>query len=260
MNRATPPGDAEDELTGSLRRVMAAELAGGATKRSAVRVALVSAITGGDISPGERLPPETALAKLLDVSLGTVQAALGQVNDLGMIERRRGDGTRVLDAKTITPRVWHFRFLYRESGKVFRPFARDAEVLQSSAEGRWSRHLGACGAYTVIRRVVLGENETRLHAEMTLSADLAPAGLLNPGDLKASNIRTVIEQKLGVRATHVEHTVAFGLPDQGDRLLAWPPATLQGSIMLIAARTFIGERPFYYQDIYAPADQLSLEF
>ncbi len=67
-------------LTGLTRATMAASVA----------ERLITAIAVGAYSPGERLPPERELARLLAVSRVTVRQALQRVTELGLIESRRG--------------------------------------------------------------------------------------------------------------------------------------------------------------------------
>ena len=81
------------------------------TKRTAVRLAIKNIIRADILKPGELLPSEKELTGILSVSLGTVQAALGQLKAMGTISRRRGDGSRVTDREPFDESVWHFRFL-----------------------------------------------------------------------------------------------------------------------------------------------------
>jgi GntR family transcriptional repressor for pyruvate dehydrogenase complex len=62
------------------------------TATSTVADRLVTAIAVGVYSPGERLPSERDMARLLGVSRVTIRQALRQVTDLGLIEARRGRG------------------------------------------------------------------------------------------------------------------------------------------------------------------------
>lgn len=52
-------------------------------------------VTSGELHPGNRLPSERNLAVVLTVSRGTVVAAYDGLREHGVIERRRGSGTRV---------------------------------------------------------------------------------------------------------------------------------------------------------------------
>jgi LacI family transcriptional regulator len=52
-------------------------------------------IATGVLSPGDRLPPETQLMAEFNVSRGTVSRALRDLEQLGVLDRRRGAGTFV---------------------------------------------------------------------------------------------------------------------------------------------------------------------
>ncbi|MFG3256846.1 PLP-dependent aminotransferase family protein [Streptomyces sp. NPDC048172] len=57
--------------------------------------ALHRAVRAGDLGRGERLPSERALARALSVSRATVVAAYDELRGLGVVESRRGSGTRI---------------------------------------------------------------------------------------------------------------------------------------------------------------------
>jgi len=52
----------------------------------------------GELRPGDRLPPERDLAKLLGVSRPTLRAAIGSLAAVGVLQSRRGVGTFVVEA------------------------------------------------------------------------------------------------------------------------------------------------------------------
>jgi GntR family transcriptional repressor for pyruvate dehydrogenase complex len=54
-------------------------------------------ILSGGYAPGDKLPPELALAEDLAVNRFTVREAMNQLEQLRLIERRPGSGTEVLD-------------------------------------------------------------------------------------------------------------------------------------------------------------------
>lgn len=60
-----------------------------------IRDAVLEAITGGEVSPGERLPPARQLAWALRVNVHTVLKAYGELARNGVVEIRRGGGTSV---------------------------------------------------------------------------------------------------------------------------------------------------------------------
>ena len=62
---------------------------------------LLQLITDGTYAVGARLPTESELCKSYGLSRGTVRQALGQLRELGMIERRPSAGTIVVSATPI---------------------------------------------------------------------------------------------------------------------------------------------------------------
>lgn len=55
-------------------------------------------LRSGELKPGDRLPPERELAVLFGVGRNSVREALRQLDTLGLVESRRGDGTYVREA------------------------------------------------------------------------------------------------------------------------------------------------------------------
>src|SRR5689334_14709400 len=60
--------------------------------------ALDKAAAAGDLRPGERMPSERELAKLLRVSRATVVAAYDDLRGRDVLDSLRGSGTRVTNA------------------------------------------------------------------------------------------------------------------------------------------------------------------
>ena len=54
---------------------------------------LLNQIVSGYWAPGDRLPSENELCKMLNVSRISIRAALNRLNGLGMIETRQGEGS-----------------------------------------------------------------------------------------------------------------------------------------------------------------------
>lgn len=76
---------------------------------------LLTAVALGDFLPGERLPGERELARVLGVSRSTVHAALGRLRLAGVVETRRGrsGGAFVLASWAATSRAAVQRTLVR---------------------------------------------------------------------------------------------------------------------------------------------------
>lgn len=77
------------------------------TRGVAVLDALAEMIERAGLRTGDRLPPEISLAHTLGVGRSTIREALNRWEGLGIIKRRRGDGTylsaRVTTSKGLVP-------------------------------------------------------------------------------------------------------------------------------------------------------------
>ena len=78
--------------------------------------------------PGDRLPPEPELADRFGVSIVTLREAVLRLCQEGLLERRQGSGTYVLELATRSVVMLVREAIYRQRGSFF--FLRLAEVLQ----------------------------------------------------------------------------------------------------------------------------------
>ncbi len=112
-----------------------------------LRDALVELIDEGELAQGSRLPTEQELTAVLPLSLGTVQKALRDLVDSGVLTRRRRLGTFVAGGeqrrRITTPA---FAFLRPDGTPVRMVLIRllKREVLQR--RGAWVEMLGDCVA------------------------------------------------------------------------------------------------------------------
>ena len=64
---------------------------------------LARSIAAGHYLAGERLPPESELSVNLGTAIGTVRKALAILEERGLLERKQGSGTYVLDRAAAKP-------------------------------------------------------------------------------------------------------------------------------------------------------------
>jgi len=236
------------------------------TKRTAARLAVVGAIREGYLGPGDHLPSEKDLTSILDVSLGTVQAALRQLQQSGTIIRRRGDGTRIASAEPFTDSIWHFRFLAKTTNFPLRFVDQHVEIDRSERTGPWSSFFEGSSLATspsqfvCIRRRIRLNNDTFVFADMYLD-EQAAGGLLEirPEELDMINIRPYLEEAFGLRTARASHRV-------GTTILT-PEETRQFGLLPkkiyfeIHAKAYTAEsRPVYFQRILADSSRCVLDF
>lgn len=77
---------------------------------------LLDRIEAGELSPGDRIPPERELSEMLAVNRMTVRRALNMIEGQGLIIRRQGDGTYVSEPK-----------IERQAGQLF-PFTKGMQI------------------------------------------------------------------------------------------------------------------------------------
>lgn len=77
----------------------------GGSKFEHVLEALRARMEDGTYPEGTSLPPQRKLVETLDVSRDTLQKVLARLREEGLVETRRGSGTRVLGARRARPRA-----------------------------------------------------------------------------------------------------------------------------------------------------------
>ena len=253
----TQPSDLERRLASKVADVLSRT---GCSKRTAVRHALNEAIHLGVLRPGDMLPPEKRLAEVLGVSLGTVQAALGELRNSGRVMRRRGDGTRVSSADDVLRSSWHFRLLDRETRQPVFWGQADVDVAETRDAGPWVSFLRSEGPFVRIRRRIRMHGDRMVGAEMYLTlATGQPLLKMNPTDLALVNLRTVLAQRLSVVATGV--TTQISICTVGEADAAALELTRGMAAFEIEASVWGGESaPIYFQRVLAGCDEFRLSF
>lgn len=230
------------------------------TKRTAVRLAIKNIISADILMPGDLLPSEKELTGILGVSLGTVQAALGQLKSLGAISRRRGDGSRVTDREPFDESVWHFRFLSKNDKTPMRIKDELIRIETTTRNGVWSQYLGESDKYFRIWRRLTMRDGTVAGAEMFLDHKATSAlADIDENELRMANIRPYLEETLGLAARGASHSVkTISLDDA----IAVEYDLKQADVYFeIHAKVHSPTgQPVYFQRIYVSASSCILEF
>lgn len=159
--------------TATLARIAAGVAAEGEMpgfpKYRQIIAALTRAIERGLLNPGDRLPPETKLAHLFSVSLGTIQKALTHLADIGFVQRTRRRGTFVAGRQAED--VFVFRFKNPDTGQVQIPFTRVLSVAEDGSNGAWRPFLQVERCVRV-ERLVWVEGDSPAYSRFFIAHDL----------------------------------------------------------------------------------------
>ena len=227
----------------------------------------------GVLRDGDLLPPEKRLAEIFGVSVGTVQAALQQLQQRGEIVRRSGYGSRVVLGERFSSAIWHFRFIDRTTGRRLTIVAErlwideiaraeaNAAALNDPLVAAWSAFLGEDESYVCIRRALTMSNGADVAARMVLRARTAPRLLkIAPDELTAVNIRSFLQDEFGVATARASTEIrCAGAQDNagdngGDNAVAAPVLELR------ARAVTHDDKPVYFQTVHIPSDTCAFAF
>ncbi len=224
-----------------------------------LRDALAAAISEGYWPPGTKLPTEAQLAAHTPYSLGTVQRALRELVDQGLVQRRRGYGTVVADSRHQLESPWHCRFL-SDDGKSFLPvYAVVLDRALTHRRGAWSTPLrqGDQNVIRIDRRMVIN-NEFDVYSRFFVLADRFPEFMKIPLDnLMGANLKVLIVRSAGRPLTALKEQMRqLQLPGYVCKAIQVPRGTTG---MLVECTAYAGDdTPMYYQEMYIPPTERKL--
>ncbi|MEQ8805214.1 MAG: GntR family transcriptional regulator [Rhodospirillales bacterium] len=172
--------------------------------------AIARAILQGRLKTGEKLPPENELARLLPASLGTIQRALNNLAERGLLVRRHGHGTFVAEPAMAPQDLWHFRFLADDGRSLLPVYTQVGSIEAVRRSGPWRDFLGTRDLIVVTRRIDVNHAHTGI-SELYLPEARVP-GLLKipPKDLENVNIRAFLADRFGIATERVREMAACG--------------------------------------------------
>lgn len=177
-----------------------------------LREALAAALRAGQWKPGDRLPTEAELTELTALSLGTVQRALRDLADEGLVVRNQGSGTFVAESRTPIDAPLHLRFLGNEGEPRFLPlYPKLLARARITERGPWSAWLHQSGSNIVRVDRKLGVNhEFVVYSRFYFNADTLPELARRPlADLDGANLKQLIGQAFNLPITNVEQRISF---------------------------------------------------
>jgi DNA-binding GntR family transcriptional regulator len=244
-----------DALSRIARAVARAEATSSAPRYRQIIDALVRAIEQGALSPGERLPPETTMAKLFSVSLGTIQKALAYLAQAGFLQRTRRRGTFVAGRRAED--VFVFRFRHPRTGEILLPFTRVLSVAPDSSRGPWQGLLDAERCVRV-ERLVWVEGDAPAFSQFRIGWDHGRHLLDEPiENLHGVSFHRVLGRMFNSPTTKMTHRLqARELSPKASRHLLLPKGTF-GTLWTVIG--YSHRQATTYQSLEVPAGHWPIE-
>ncbi|MBU1358317.1 MAG: GntR family transcriptional regulator [Gammaproteobacteria bacterium] len=225
----------------------------GVPKYVALYDAVMHAVASGLVAPGDRVPNEQELAKVLPVSLGTIQRALRRLVDERVIQRRPGMGSFISErhAGAQMERPFHCRFV-DDSGVQYLPVF--PEILSRdtvAGPGPWTAHLRCVEVVRIIRRIRIGDE---FYVHSTFAVDPVRLAVFREARLEqldSENFKQTIFRACGQAIHKVDLFTRQEVPPPDiARQLEIAEDTL---CVAMRVHAFLGDSdPIYYQTIYTP--------
>lgn len=232
----------------------------GVTKYAQLRETLMAAIRGGHWKPGSQLPPERELARMTGFSLGTVQRALRELADAGLLVRSQGSGTYVAEGRGAIDEPLHLRFLGREGEPTFLPlYPKVLSRKRIDERGPWSDWLRQTGADVVrVNRRISVNGEFDLFNRFYFNAETFPGIASAPlATLDGANLKQMLGNQVSMPVTDVRQRVSYvKFPEEAASATGVRAGT-RG--LLLESAAMAGRHPLYYLESFIPPNERRLD-
>ncbi|WP_420994778.1 GntR family transcriptional regulator [Cupriavidus sp. 30B13] len=224
----------------------------GLPKYLQLRDAVSDAIDDTRLRGGDKLPAEETLAQISGFSLGTVQRALANLAEDGLVVRRQGSGTFVAAGeRPMTAPFYHCRFLDEGSGEILPIFSHAIGKQTVTESGPWSAHLPGA-AWHRVDRIFSVNNEFDLFTSFYVVQGRFPELEEEPVEaLNGINLKEFLARKARQAVTRFSETLTVGVfPAAACRAIGVKPGTA-GATLEIRAFDKRGDA-VYFQTIAIP--------
>lgn len=232
----------------------------GVAKYAQLRETLVAAIRGGHWKPGSQLPPERELTRMTGFSLGTVQRALRDLAEAGVLVRSQGSGTYVAEGRGSIDEPLHLRFLGREGEPTFLPlYPKVLARKRIDERGPWSEWLRQTGADIVrISRRISVNGEFDLFNHFYFNAGTFP-GIASAAlsTLDGANLKQMLANEIRMPVTDVRQRVSYVKFTEEAATAAGVKTGSRG--MLLESAAMGGREPLYFLESFIPPNDRRLD-
>ena len=230
------------------------------TKYQVASEILLRDIESGNLRPGDRLPSEEQLVSQLGFSLGTVQRALRDLAELGVVERIHGSGTYVSGARPPEDHLRHFRFRAEGAETLLPVFFETESLTHTESKGPWTEFLGEdLRGYVKIQRLSSVNREFKIFSELYLPATKFSSFLeIEPSDLDGVSIRDMLAEKFNTPTLKTDQFIACGIFPPRVTQLVNMPIGMFGMILTIKSETY-RHVPIIWQRAFVPPSDRQME-
>jgi GntR family transcriptional regulator len=203
-----------------------------ATSRSSLRFQLADVlrdrIVDGELSPGDRLPSEPDLARVLGVSRASVRAAITLLEEDGFVRRRRGSGTYIANRPVHNDLGRNFGVSSMIAAIGLEPGVVDEHCETAPAPPEIATALGieTGEPVSILRRVRTASGRRVVDSTDWLRAD----------DIGEEELRLVADGSiyaiLAERGLPIHHGIAQVTPDTADAEIAQRLHVPRGALLL----------------------------
>ena len=217
-----------------------------------LRDAVVATIDAGHWKAGDKLPTEAEFCAAVPFSLGTVQRALRELVDEGVVTRTRGSGTFVAASYGKVDEVAFCRFLADDGRSLLPVYSRVVSRSRPGGEGPWTPYFGAADEKPVcLERVLNVSGEFDVYNLFYFDAARFPfLATCSLQALAGANLKELLRDQLRVPVMGIE-----------ERLTIAPLAKDVCKHLRVAAGTVGGvldgigrtrDEVVYYQQMFIP--------
>lgn len=222
---------------------------------------MLEAIKRGLWRPGDRLPAEEELTQMTPYSLGTVQRALRDLADQGLVVRQHGLGSFVAEKPRELQNPWHCRFVADDGFSVLPIYSKAIQRVVVETTGPWTRYLGTENREVMrLDRVISVNNEFKVFSRFYADRLLLKRLWEMPMDrLHGANFKQMIAEQCQLPITDITHLVSIArFDDDACEHIDQSPET-SGLFMQAVARAG-RDVCVYYQEFCIAPNPRALQF
>lgn len=229
----------------------------GFPKHVTLQRGLVDAIADGALAAGAQIPPEQHLTKIVGLSLGTIQKALRDVAQQGLLQRQQGRGTFVAERNVPESDLWHHRFIRDPEVPAYLPVSVSLRSFAPArGAGRWTTALGTDDkGYLRLERIMHIDEECKVLNRVYLPA--SRFGALRAQPLKRgdyTNVRLMLRERFGVSIVSCRQLIRFLAIEGADAKAVGVPRGTRGMMLTATGYDRDGVPVNYQESTIPPVD------